>query len=336
MATLSRRSFLQFAAAGIPALSGAPGFSTNRSPSLPVGRVAAKSVNVYTDPDTKSPLLFALFKDTLIQILRSVEAKAPDGNPYWLQVEAGYIHSGDIQPVDYHPQIPAWSLAQITPAEVSVPITQSYRMIAPSMEPLYRLYYKSVHWVKAVQNGQRNKIWYVMRDPRLGLDYYAPGEHLRLLTSQSYTPLETDVDPKQKWIEVSLATQTLSVYKDNEVVREIKVSAGIPGGKDTATPTGIFNIQIKVAGVHMGDGQITSDPLAYELPGVPWVGYFELEHGVALHGAYWHNDFGRPRSHGCINLRPEDALWLYRWTNPPAAEASIKGSGGFGTRIVIR
>ena len=332
--TISRRSFLQIAAAGIPAFSGAPGLFS-AMPTLPIGRVAAKSVSVHSEPDAGSPQVFVLPKDTLIQILRTVDAKEPKGNPRWLYVEAGYIHSGDIQPVDFRPQIPVWSISEITPAEVSIPITQSYRRVAPAEEILYRLYYKSVHWVKAVEIGERNEVWYVLRDPYLQLDYYAPGEHLRLLSPAGFAPLNNDIDPWKKWIEVRLSTQTLTAFHDNEAVREVKASCGI-GGKDSTTPTGSFNVQIKMAGVHMGNGQLTSDPLAYELPGVPWVGYFEIEHGVALHGAYWHNDFGRPRSHGCVNLRPDDALWLYRWTTPPAAEARIKGTSGLGTRIVIR
>jgi hypothetical protein len=335
LAMLSRRDFLKLTAAGVPALYGVPEL-TSIPALLPIGRVAAKSVDVHTEPDAKSPLVITLLKDTLFQILYTVDAEAPDGNPLWLQVEDGYIHSGDIQPVGFHPQIPVWYIDQTTPAEVCVPIAQSYRTIKPEEEILYRLYYKSVHWVKGVQIGERSKVWYVLDDPRLGPDYFVAGENLHLLPPERFAPISTEVEPGKKRIEIRLAAQTLTAYEDLEIVREAKVSSGIPGGKDTATPTGTFNIQIKAAGVHMGNGQLTADPLAYELPGVPWVMYFELENGVALHGAYWHNDFGRPRSHGCINLRPEDALWLYRWTTPLAAEARIKGTGGFGTRVIIR
>jgi hypothetical protein len=54
----------------------------------------------------------------------------------------------------------------------------------------------------------------------------------------------------------------------------------------------------------------------FDLPGVPWVCYFTG--GIALHGTYWHNDYGRQRSHGCVNLTPENARWLYLWTEPTA------------------
>src|SRR4030042_1766929 len=122
---LTRRDFLKLSAAGVPALAGIPDF-TSLSPFLPVGRVAGKSVNVHREPDSGSPLVLTLFKDTLIQILRSFDADGPEGNRRWLQVEAGYIHSGDIQPVSYNPQIPVLGIETMTPAEICVPIAQSY------------------------------------------------------------------------------------------------------------------------------------------------------------------------------------------------------------------
>jgi len=84
---------------------------------------------------------------------------------------------------------------------------------------------------------------------------------------------------------------------------------------------------------HMGDGRITADLEAYELPGVPWVSFFH-ETGVAFHGTYWHTDFGIPRSHGCVNMRPEEAKWLYRWTTP-MAPASERLQSGYGTTVIV-
>jgi lipoprotein-anchoring transpeptidase ErfK/SrfK len=85
---------------------------------------------------------------------------------------------------------------------------------------------------------------------------------------------------------------------------------------------------------HMGDGHITPDLEAYELPGVPWVSFFH-ETGVGFHGTYWHTDFGTPRSHGCINMRTEDARWLYRWTTP-AADLADRLTLGHGTTVIVR
>ena len=83
----------------------------------------------------------------------------------------------------------------------------------------------------------------------------------------------------------------------------------------------------------MGDGNLTSDLNAYELPGVPWVSFFTTT-GVAFHGTYWHNDFGRPKSHGCVNMRTEEARWLYRWTLPVVSPDQIRRIAR-GTPILI-
>jgi lipoprotein-anchoring transpeptidase ErfK/SrfK len=83
----------------------------------------------------------------------------------------------------------------------------------------------------------------------------------------------------------------------------------------------------------MGNGVLTANLEDYELPGVPWCMFFTTT-GIALHGTYWHNDFGRPRSHGCVNMRSEDAKWLYRWTLPEVPYEQLGGSGQ-GTLVVV-
>ena len=66
----------------------------------------------------------------------------------------------------------------------------------------------------------------------------------------------------------------------------------------------------------MGSVQASGAPGSYTLPGVPWTSFFIFETGVAFHGTFWHNNFGIPMSHGCINMRNEDAKWLFRWVTP--------------------
>ena len=72
----------------------------------------------------------------------------------------------------------------------------------------------------------------------------------------------------------------------------------------------------------------------YNLPGVPWCSYF-TESGAALHGTYWHNDFGRRNSAGCVNLTPANAKKLYRWTRPTAASSDRYLAADTGTRLII-
>jgi lipoprotein-anchoring transpeptidase ErfK/SrfK len=73
----------------------------------------------------------------------------------------------------------------------------------------------------------------------------------------------------------------------------------------------------------------------YDLVGVPWVAYVTVD-GISFHGTYWHNDFGIPRSHGCINLTPEAAKWLYRWTLPVVPSDEQQVWEDFGTKVQVR
>jgi lipoprotein-anchoring transpeptidase ErfK/SrfK len=102
----------------------------------------------------------------------------------------------------------------------------------------------------------------------------------------------------------------------------------------TETPRGIFNIDPKVPAKHMGNGQLTAEIGAYELPGVPWTCFFEHMTGIAFHGTYWHDNFGGRMSHGCVNMRIEDAKWLYRWSTP-VAKPSDWTRKGYGTRVEV-
>jgi LysM repeat protein len=104
-----------------------------------------------------------------------------------------------------------------------------------------------------------------------------------------------------RWIDVDLSSQRLYAYQGNGVVRSMVVSTGI---SRYPTPPGRFRIYSKYPSVTM------SGP-GYYLPGVPHTMFFYK--GYAIHGTYWHNNFGTPMSHGCINLTRGDAAWLYSW-----------------------
>jgi hypothetical protein len=118
-----------------------------------------------------------------------------------------------------------------------------------------------------------------------------------------------------KWIEVSIPRQSLVAYEGTTPVYATLVSTGVGGTADPhethATVQGTFKIYEKHLSVTMA-GREASDP--FDLRDVPFVQYFH--EGYALHGAYWHDDFGRTHSHGCVNLAPRDAAWLFKWTDP--------------------
>lgn len=142
---------------------------------------------------------------------------------------------------------------------------------------------------------------------------------------------------EERWIEVDLSDQKLIAHQGDSVFLETKISSGLPW---TPTPTGEFRIWVKFKYTKMEGG---SGKYYYNLPNVPYVMFFENAdtpgfQGYGLHGTYWHNDFGKPHSHGCVNLPTPVAKQLFYWTLPalPDGKGTIRANAdNVGTRIVI-
>jgi hypothetical protein len=119
----------------------------------------------------------------------------------------------------------------------------------------------------------------------------------------------------EKWLDVNITKQTLVAYDGTKPVYATLISSGEAGLEDhsrsTATKRGIFRIHTKHLSSTMSSSEVGEE---FELRDVPYVQYFE--EGYALHGAYWHDRFGTPKSHGCLNVSPEDARWLFSFTEP--------------------
>ena len=118
------------------------------------------------------------------------------------------------------------------------------------------------------------------------------------------------VATKERWIDVDLDTQILVAFEGDQAVYATMVSSG---GKETPTETGVYRMWLKESEADM-KGLNGEDP--YSVATVPWTQFFSPEKGLALHTAYWHDQFGTQRSHGCVNLAPRDARWLYYWSDP--------------------
>ena len=127
----------------------------------------------------------------------------------------------------------------------------------------------------------------------------------------SSSVLGTSTAPGEKHIYVDLSTQRLYAYQGDSLVMDTFISSG----KWDPSPVGNFHIWEKLLATTMAGG---SGADAYNLPNVPYVMYFYQDYG--LHGAYWHNNFGHPMSHGCINERITDAKALYDWADGPSGD----------------
>jgi lipoprotein-anchoring transpeptidase ErfK/SrfK len=121
--------------------------------------------------------------------------------------------------------------------------------------------------------------------------------------------------PSERWIDVDTSSQTLVAYEGPRPVYATLVSTGRgAAGSDTATPIGVHRVWVKLSTSDMDNVERDDVSQHYSMQDVPFVQFFAGS--VALHGTYWHRDFGRPHSHGCVNLAPIDALWLFDFTEP--------------------
>lgn len=313
---------------------------------LPIGkgRVTVRWIYRYQEPNFRGTRLGTLKRDDLVNIYAEIQSpEGPAHNPRWYQCAHGYVYSAYIQRVDQahlnKPPLKSVAEGGIL-GRITVPYTQSYHRTAAGIwQPLYRYHYEALFWITGVILGPDQRTWYQLTDDLLHVHTYVPAVHVAPLSADEFSPLAVEIPPEEKRIEISLADQTLTAYENNRVVLHTPVSTGLPTKNPqpdqlpTETPMGRFRIQMKMPSRHMGDGELTNDPEAYELPGVPWVCVFHKD-GYALHGTYWHDNFGRQMSHGCVNLRMQDAQWLYRWTTPPAGPSDWYKQGR-GTLLLI-
>ena len=341
MSAISRRSFLQLAGVSLGAAAFAPPPPEALASEAMLARVTARTVAVRARPDAGAPELATLERDAIVVVEEEIEsATGPQGNPYWFRIRQGFVYAGDMQPVRYDfnevvEAVPSEGLL----VEVTVPFTQT--RVKPEAEgtPLYRLYYGATFWAVEAVEDDSGSAWYALLDDRLYTRYYVRAEHLRPIRARELGPISPHVPLEAKRVEVDLARQQLTAFENERAVFTTLISGGRlrsdpqPGKGHSFTPIGEFHVNQKVPSRHMGDARLTADLFANEQPGVPWVSYFTYS-GIAFHGAYWHNDFGRRRSVGCINMRPSEARWIYRWTEPdfPLVPFSPHESG---TRVVV-
>lgn len=332
---ISRRDFLKLATCAAASLAVPAGFERGPFANPPLkGRVQASSLIIRESPAFSARRVGSLRRDSLVEITATLfGGQAGDHNRVWHQLGEGqYVTSSWVQPVradinDFIPDIPASGRL----AEITLPYAESAWSLGPPLVAGPRLYYASTHWISGwVASPGDGSPWYRAFDPSNQARYYLRPESVRLLTDQDLEAISTGVPPGQKRIHVYLEQQVLLAYECGELVYSARVSTG---GRNTETPIGSFRTFHKRPTYHMSGGASAS--LAFDLPGVPWDTYI-TDTGVAMHGTYWHNDFGTPHSHGCINMRPEDARWIYRWTTPTVPpDRYLQLEPGMGTQVCI-
>ena len=334
---ISRRDFLKLSGLGLTGLFVPPlNFHFDDPFSDLQGRVTTRVIWMYDHPSSEAKQVKYCQRDVVLNITNTaLSDDTTSSNRVWYQIGTeGFVNSGNVQPVRTILNVPRMDIPVIgLLAEVSVPFTDAYETPDKKSKVAYRMYYESTHWIKTVATNEGGQVWYQVRDDKFDKLYYARAEHLRIMTEEELSPLSPGVPNENKKILVRLSEQIIIAYENSQAVLVAPVSTGgIYRVGTYTTPTGSFITYYKRPSRHMAAGDITAS--GFDLAGVPWVQYI-TESGISLHGTFWHNDFGRPHSHGCVNLTTQTAKWLYRWTSPQVSINKEYSYGSVGTKVEI-
>lgn len=335
---LTRRDFLRTAALGIGSLTLRPGRVPLAVLDFPqselLGRVNAGKTEIKSRPDVDSQAVKVLYEDAVVAWLREVVGRNPTRtNQRWVDTPDGFIWSPHLQPVRNSPNLP---LSELPPssegsgiwAEVSVPYVDLVLDNPPARSPGFqdriklgmplRLYYSQVIWIDRIKTDEANNVWYRVNERygSYGDILWGAAQAFRPLTAADMSPINPDAEEKR--VVVNIPYQTMSCFEGKTEVFFTRISSGALynylGEKVDvwATPAGKFPIWRKLVSLHMSGGTTGG---GWDLPGIGWTSLF-VGSGVAIHSTFWHNNFGEPMSRGCVNARPEDAKWVFQWSQP--------------------
>ncbi len=355
MSHLTRRDFLKLSAlsaGGAAALVALRPFEQPYDlPEFPqaerLGRVCRpfSKVDVKARPDYDSDTVKVLYEDSVVPWLREVVGKHQGrNNQRFVETPDGYIWSADLQPVRNQLNQPLEGLPDFGQGkgmwvQVTVPYVDFVMDNPPVRSPILkgggaqRLYYSQVVYADKIKKDDNGQIWYRINERygSYGDIFWVPGETMRVLTPDDLAPIHPEVEDKLVVVNVDWKQQTLSCFEGKTEVYFCTISSGVVQG---ATPAGEHTIWRKLVSVHMSGGTTGG---GYDLIGIGWTTLFVGE-GVAIHSTFWHNNFGEPESHGCVNSRPQDAQWIWRWTRPAVpyepGDVTISGAGSSKVKVI--
>ncbi len=360
---ISRRNFLKKGALAMAGLAIMPQpftprtFLGNFPESEHLGRNNVYLPNVLrirSRPSVDAAEIRNVQEDECVAWLREVVGDVPLGrvNRKWVETPEGYIYSPSLQKVRNIPNEPMTALPEFGGetgmwVEVTVPYVTMELANPPARSPwvmeapqsLWRMYYGQVVWVDEIKTSEDGTVLYRLNERygSYGDIFWADARAFRMISPDEISPIHPEIEDKRILINVN--QQTLSCFEGNNEVYYCQVATGrkfddFGEPKDTwATPPGTHWIWRKLVSLHMSGG---ASGAGWDTMGIGWTSLFVGE-GVAIHSTFWHNDFGTPRSHGCVNVPAEDAKWIFRWTTPYVAynPGDVTDNTYHGTRIEV-
>ena len=349
---LNRREFLKVVSTGAAGAIFTPFNRLFQLPDFPnyerLGRVCAGKVELRARPNIDSQEVGVLYEDAVVPWLKEVVGSRPLWySQRWVETPDGYIYSPNLQPVRNLPNAPLNVLPDPAGmwAEVTVPYADLVLENPPARAPWLkaavspRAYYSQIFWVDGLKKDEQGKTWYhiVEKHGTYGDKFWISAEAMRPINADEMSPISPDAAEKR--VLVNVTYQTMACFEGNSEVFFCRVSTGAKFDAEGnpvdkwSTPVGKHQIWRKLVSIHMSGGTTGG---GYDLPGIGWTTLFSGD-GVAVHSTFWHNNFGVPMSHGCVNARPDDAKFVFRWTTPPVPynTGDITISGNLSTRVEV-
>lgn len=347
----SRRDFLKLSTLGLGALALTPKLSIPQrklwAPEFPtaprLGRVTVgideEAVRVRSAPSTDAAEVGRLQGDTVVEWLREVVGYTPYRNQRWVETPQGFVWAPFLQPVKNLPNTPLDAIPTLGDIpgmwmEVTVPYVEAQLANPPARGPRIgfltstgypiHFYYGQTFWVDDIRPGDPG-IEYHVRELHgsRGDEFWASAEAFKPVYPEEITPISPEVENKE--IVINISRQTLSCFEDGREVFFTRVSTGDGNwsdnnqngiqdeGEERSTPVSDYlQVYMKYDSVHMEGGTTGA---GYDLSGIGWTTFIATG-GIAIHSTYWHNNFGERTSAGCVNVTPEDAKFIFRWTSP--------------------
>ncbi len=276
-------------------------------PSLRRGVVTADVLNVRSQPGVGYPVVDQLRLGAEVTIY---EEQPAAGVPWYRIGVQRWVHSGWVRilPAELAAQAvvvsgPTLPVGWVVSASLNVRARPGVSPDNPPIDEVLHNQRLDILETRTVDGAR----WY-----RIGADRWVLGQWVAAALPKTRP---ASIRANERWVGVNLGQQTAVAYEGDTPVYAAMVATGLP---TTPTVQGVFRTWQRLADGKMSGGSAATGGYYY-LEGVTWTCYFYS--GYALHTAYWHDAFGRPRSHGCVNLSPYDAWWIFQWSAPGGANS---------------
>ena len=361
---VKRRDFFKIAAAAAVGLSAGQTLSAWAKPIDPLpptlsssdnefvpARVLAAAVPVYSSLDADRKLIRSVPRDKTIEVSGEVEGPGPERNRIWYKTRDGFAYSAWLQKMEpyrtprIYTDLGQWGMW----IQTIVAAAPAHAEPDANSRLDYVYNYGTVYHATEARIDALGRVWYNTNDEYASKEdnisptnHWVPAIFFRKIDENEFKVINPDTPDKH--IRIELGKQRLTCYEGDQPVLTTRIASGASfkikdEEVDYSTPTGEFSAILKMPSRHMRAPEAEHDTSAwFDLPGVPWNTFFTYD-GIAIHGTYWHNDFGLPRSHGCVNVPIDVAKFVYFWTDPvaPYEDDFVQGDTPQvkATRIVV-